>query len=79
MIQYMCMAKMSEKQEQKILSLHKGLKVWVYRGLAGVKAELSQIHFRNFFTPLDPAELTYKEKSEALESHLFLEENRNLE
>ena len=27
MIQYMCMVKMAEKQEQKRLSLHKGLKV----------------------------------------------------
>ena len=44
-----------------------------------MKAELSQIHFRNVFTPVNPAELTYREKSIALESHLFLEEKRNLE
>ena len=44
-----------------------------------MKAELSQIHFRIVFTLVDPAEFTYKEKSEALESHLFLEEKRNLE
>ena len=79
MIQYMCMEQVAEKQEQKRLSLNKGLKVWGEKGLAAVKAELSQIHFRNVFTPVDPAELTYKEKSEALESHLFLEEKRNLE
>ena len=79
MVQYVCMAQMAEKQEQKRLSLHKGLKVWGEKGMAAVKAELSQIHFRNVFTPVDPSKLTYKEKSEALESHLFLEEKRNLE
>ena len=73
------MAQMAEKQEQKRLSLHKGLKVWDEKGMAAVKAELSQIHFRNVFTPVDPSKLTYKERSEALESHLFLEEKRNLE
>ena len=78
MIQYMCIAQMAEKQEQKRLSLHKGLKVWGEKGLAAVKAELSQIHYRNTFTSVDPAELTYKEKSEDLESQLFLEEKRNL-
>ena len=67
------------KHEQKILSLHKGLKVWGEKGLAAVKAELSQIHFRNVFTPVDPETLSSKEKAEALESHLFLEEKRNLD
>ena len=47
--------------------------------MAAVKAELSQIRFRNVFTPVDPLKLTYKERSEALESHLFLEEKRDLE
>ena len=43
----MCMAQMVEKQEQKRLSLYKELKVWGQKGLAAVKSELSQIHFRN--------------------------------
>ena len=73
MVQYICMAQMAEKQEQKRLSLHKGLKVWGEKGMAAVKAELSQNYFRNVFTPVDPFKLTYKERSEALESHLFLE------
>ena len=71
MVQYICMAQMAEKQEQKRLSLHKGLKVWGEKGMAAVKAELSQIHFRNVFTPVDPLKLTYKERSEALESLLI--------
>ena len=54
MIQYLCMSQMAEKEEQKRLSLHKGLRVWGEKGLAAVKAELSQIHFRNVFTPVDP-------------------------
>ena len=79
LVQYICMAQVADKHEQKRLSLHKGLKVWGEKGLAAVKAELSQIHFRNVFTPVDPAELSYNEKSTALESHLFLEEKRNLD
>ena len=53
--------------------------MWGDRGVAAVKAELSQLHYRNVFTPVDPAELTYQQKREALESHLFLEQKRNLE
>ena len=36
--------------------------MWGEKGLAAVKAELSQIHFSNVFTPVDLADLTYKEK-----------------
>ena len=53
--------------------------MWGERGVAAVKAELSQLHYRNVFTPMDPAELTYQQKREALESNLFLEQKRNLE
>ena len=79
MIQYLCMSQVAEKEKQKRLSLHKGLRVWGDKGVAAVKAEPSQIHFRNVFTPVDPQQLSYKEKSEAFESHLFLEEKRNLD
>ena len=70
---------MVEKQEQKRLSLHKGLKAWLKKGLEDVKYELSQIYFRNVFTIVNSAELTYNEKSEAFEPHLFFKEKKNLE
>ena len=42
-----------------------------------MSAELQQMHMRNAFTPLDPATLTPKQKSQTLESHLFLKEKRD--
>ena len=40
---------------------------------------MSQIHHRNIFRPADPHQLTWKQKKEALESHMFLEEKRTLD
>ena len=36
-------------------------------------AELSQIHYRDIFTPVDAAKLSLKQKSKALVSCIFLE------
>ena len=79
MVQMMCMSKIADKKSPKRLSLNRGLRVWGEKGMAAVKAELSQIHYRDVFTPVDPDKLTWKQKSEALESHMFLEEKRNLD
>ena len=62
MIQFICMSQIAEKQEQKRLSLNRGLRVWGDRGIAAVKAELSQLHYRNVFTPMDLAELTFSKR-----------------
>ena len=78
LLQYMCMAQIVEQQKQKQMSLNRGLTVWGNKGLQGVKAELSQVHFRNVFTPLDPSELSQEQIRNTLESHMFLEEKRNL-
>ena len=58
MIQYLCTAQVVEKQEQKKLALQKKFRVWVDKGLAAVKAELSPIPFINVFTPVNPVALT---------------------
>lgn len=79
LVQFICMAMVAEKQTPKRLSLKKGLSLWDDKGLNAVKAELTQIHLRNVFTPLDASKLTLKEMREALESHLFLEQKRNLD
>ena len=47
--------------------------------MRSVKRERSQIYHRNVFRPADPHQLTWKQKKEALESHMFLEEKRNLD
>ena len=67
------------KHAPKRLSLNRGLNVWGERGMSSVKGELSQLHHRNVFRPADPHQLRWKQKKEALESHMFLEEKRNLD
>ena len=36
--------------------------MWGEKGMAAVKAELSQIRFRNVFTPVDPLKLTRRDQ-----------------
>ena len=62
----------------KRLSLNRGLKVWGGRGMSAVKAELSQIHYKNVLKPPNPKTLTFGQKRRALESYVFLEEKRDL-
>ena len=47
--------------------------------MTSVKVELSQIHHRDVFRPSDPHKLIWKPKNEALESHMFLEEKKNID
>ena len=44
-----------------------------------MEGELSQIHDRAVFEPLDFAKLTWEEMKQALESHLFLEKKKDNE
>jgi hypothetical protein len=39
-----------------------------------VSKELSQLHFRDTFEPVNPKDFTDKQRQEVLESHLFLKE-----
>lgn len=79
LIQMACMNQIADVAAGKRLSLNKGIRMWGGRGVDAVLSELNQIHHRDVFTPLNPRNLTPKVKKEALESHLFLEEKRNLD
>jgi hypothetical protein len=54
-----------------------GMKQFKQRGEDAVSKELSQLHFRDTFEPINPKDLTNEERKEVLESHLFLKEKRD--
>ena len=59
------------------LSMKAGLKRWKEKGESAVSLELSQLHFRDTFEPLDPKKLSKEERDKVLESHLFLKQKRD--
>jgi hypothetical protein len=58
-------------------SMKAGMKQFKQRGEDAVSKELSQLHFRDTFEPINPKDLTDKQRQEVLESHLFLKEKRD--
>ena len=58
-------------------SMKAGMKQFKQRGEDAVSKELSQLHFRDTFEPINPKDLTSSERKEVLESHLFLKEKRD--
>ena len=58
------------------MALKRGLKEYGIRGEEAVSTELMQIHMQNTFKPQHYADLTQVQRRKALESLLFLEENR---
>jgi hypothetical protein len=58
-------------------SMKSGMKQFKQRGEDAVSKELSQLHFRDTFKPINPKDLTNEERKEVLESHLFLKEKRD--
>jgi hypothetical protein len=58
-------------------SMKAGMKEFKERGEDAVSKELSQLHFRDTFEPINPKDLTDEERQEVLESHLFLKEKRD--
>jgi Reverse transcriptase (RNA-dependent DNA polymerase) len=59
------------------LSMKAGLKRWKDKGESAISEELSQLHFRDTFDPLNPKELSKEEYNKVLESHLFLKQKRD--
>ena len=53
------------------------MEVYGEKGHAAVLSGISQVHDRGVFEPQDPKKLTYQEIKDCLESHLFLEEQKN--
>ena len=56
------------------LSRKAGLKIWVTKGYQAVSNELSQIHLRDTFRPINPRSLSKSDCDKVLESHLFLKQ-----
>jgi hypothetical protein len=54
-----------------------GLKRFKERGEEVVTKELSQLHFRDTFEPINPNDLNEEERLQVLESRLFLKEKRD--
>ena len=58
------------------LSLKVGLKTWGDNERKDMKSEMKQLHLRATFEPQQRHELSAKEKSEVLESHMFIKLKR---
>ena len=59
------------------LSIKVVLNNWGEKGRKDVKSEMKHIHLRDTFDPQYRHELSTKEKSEVLESHMFLKLKRD--
>jgi hypothetical protein len=58
-------------------SLKKGLKKFKEKGETAISKELLQLHMKDTFTPQDASKLIKEQKTNELESLLFLKEKRN--
>ncbi len=58
-------------------SMKAGLKRFKERGEEAVTKELSQLHFRDTFEPINPKDLNEEDILQVLGSHLFLKEKRD--
>ena len=56
------------------LSMKAGLKRWGTKGSQAVSNELSYIHMRDTFRPINPKSLSKSDNDKVLESHLFLKQ-----
>ena len=59
------------------LSLKAGLNRWKQPAEDAVSLELSQLHFRDSFEPIDYKDLSKDDLDKALESHLFLKQKQD--
>ena len=59
------------------LSMKAGLNRWVNKVKQAVSKELSQLHMRDTFRPINSKNLLKTEYDKVLESHLFLKQKRN--
>ena len=59
------------------LSLKVEFKTWGEKGSKALKSEMRQLHLRDTFEPRHRHELLAKERSEVLESHMFLKLKRD--
>ena len=59
------------------MSMNRGLKMWKTRAVDAIALEMGQLHHRDTFEPKHWSELTDEQKSQVLESHLFLKEKHD--
>jgi hypothetical protein len=58
-------------------SMKAGMRKFKKRGEDAISKELSQLHYQDTFEPVHPKHLSFQERKEVLESHLFLKEKRD--
>ena len=56
------------------ISMKSGLKRWGTKGSQAISNELSQLHLRDTFRPINPKSLSKSDYDKVLESHLFLKQ-----
>jgi hypothetical protein len=54
------------------LSMKAGLKKFGKQGEEAATKELSQLHLRDTFEPIDPKQFSPEERKSVMESHMFL-------
>ena len=59
------------------LSMKAGLNLWGNKGKQAVSKELSQLHMRDTFRPINSKTLSKTEYDKVLEYHLFLKQKRD--
>ena len=59
------------------LSMKAGIKRWENKGKQAVSKELSQLHMRDTFRPINSKTLSKTKYDQVLESHLFLKQKRD--
>ena len=59
------------------LSMKAGMRRWGDKGQNSVSKELSQLHMRDTFDPINPKTLNKQEYDQVLESHLFFKEKQD--
>ena len=59
------------------LSMKAGMRQWGNKGQNAVSKEMSQLHMRDNFEPINPKTLNEQEYDQVLKSHLFLKEKRD--
>ena len=59
------------------LSMKAGMRQWGNKGHNDVSKELSQLHMRDTFEPINPKTLNNQEYDQVLELHLFFKEKRD--
>ena len=60
------------------LSLKEGLRIWGKKCRDAIHSETKQLHMRETFLPIHCKNMSYEQRNQTLESHLYLKQNRDI-